>query len=114
MFYVERGMISLLKSYLKSAPKSAVKMCNPEVDNNKTQHTPLKHHYILSRVRRLYKTGIGLTTGFIGSPISYTHFTTHNDRVSSSEDSGSNLATNSYGIHCHHSLHFTDNSAGYN
>jgi hypothetical protein len=44
---------------------------------------------ILSRVQRLYKTGFGLTTGFIGSQsvtqlgYSVLHFTTHNNWVSS-------------------------------
>jgi hypothetical protein len=32
--------------------------------------------YIVARIRRLYKTGIGLTTGFIGS-----HTVTHNYSV---------------------------------
>jgi hypothetical protein len=65
--------------------------------------------------RLIYKTGIGLTTGFIGS-----HTVTHNYSVytltasqqltlfSSSDDFGSNsattAATSSHGVPCHHSL----------
>jgi hypothetical protein len=44
--------------------------------------------HIVARMWRLYKTGIGLTTGFIGSHtvthnFSVLHFTTHNNWVSS-------------------------------
>jgi hypothetical protein len=62
-------------------------------------------------VWRLYKTGIGLTTGFIGSH-TITVYTLYNSQqlslFSSSEVFGSNsattAATNSYGVPCHHSL----------
>jgi hypothetical protein len=58
-----------------------------------------------------YKTGIGLTTGFIGSH-TITVYTIYNlqqlSLFSSSEDCCSNsattAATNSYGIPCHYSL----------
>jgi hypothetical protein len=51
-------------------------------------------NYIVARMRRLYKTGIGLTTGFIGSQYSYSvlHFTTQYS------------SCNSSGIPCHHLL----------
>jgi hypothetical protein len=62
-------------------------------------------YYIVARLRRLYKTGIGLTTGFIGSH-TVTVYTLYNSQqlslFSSSEDFGSNSTTNSYGIPCHH------------
>jgi hypothetical protein len=67
---------------------------------------------ILSRVcGDDYKTGIGLTTGFIGSH-TITVYTIYNSQqlslFSSSEDPGSNsattAATNSYGVPCHYSL----------
>jgi hypothetical protein len=68
---------------------------------------------VLLRVRRrLYKTGIGLTTGFIRSQsitqlgYSVLHFTTHNNCVSSLplKIPAPTAATNSYGSPCHHSL----------
>jgi hypothetical protein len=46
---------------------------------------------ILSRVRRLYETGIGLTTGFIGSQYSYTQpITTESLTITTDSD---NLVT---------------------
>jgi hypothetical protein len=59
-----------------------------------------------------YKTGIGITTGFIGSQsvtqlgYSVLHFTTHNNWVSSLalKTPAPTAPTSSYGIPCHHSL----------
>jgi hypothetical protein len=61
---------------------------------------------------RLYKTGIGLTTGFIRSQsitqlgYSVLHFTSHNNWVSSVplKTPAPTAATNSCGTPCHHSL----------
>jgi hypothetical protein len=66
---------------------------------------------IVARMWQLYKTGIGLTTGFIRSH-TITVYTLYDSQqlslFSSSEDYGSNsattAATNSYGIPCHYSL----------
>jgi hypothetical protein len=62
---------------------------------------------IVARMWRLYKTGIGLTTGFIGSH-TVTVYTLYDSQqlslFSCSEDCCSNSATNSYGVPCHYSL----------
>jgi hypothetical protein len=76
-------------------------------NNNKNKDTRI---YIVARMWRLYKTGIGLTTGFIRSH-TITVYTLYNSQqpslFSSTEDLGSNsattAATNSYGVPCHHS-----------
>jgi hypothetical protein len=58
-------------------------------------------------MRWLYKAGIGLTTGFIGSH-TITVYTLYDSQqlsfFSSSEGYGSNSATNSYGVPYHYSL----------
>jgi hypothetical protein len=58
-------------------------------------------------MRRLYKTGIGLTTGFIGSR-TITVYTLYGSQqlsfFSCSENPGSNSATNAYGVPYHYSL----------
>jgi hypothetical protein len=66
---------------------------------------------IVARMRRLYKTGIGLTTGFIASH-TITVYTLYNSQqlslFSSSENwcsnSATTAATNSDGVPCHYSL----------
>jgi hypothetical protein len=57
--------------------------------------------HIVARMRRLYKTGIGLATGFIGSQYSYSvlHFTTHY------------CSCNTSGIPCHHLLTLSNRTA---
>jgi hypothetical protein len=55
-----------------------------------------------------YKTGIGLTTGFIGSQTVTHNYSVYAPQLatiesfSCSEDFGSNSATNSYGVPCHY------------
>jgi hypothetical protein len=99
-----------LHSKLRENPSIGSKGINME-----STYTP--RYDTVARMWRLYKTGIGLTTGFIGLLISYTQFIVHTlynsqqlSLFSSSEDFGSNSATtattNSYGIPCHHSLHW--------
>jgi hypothetical protein len=71
----------------------------------KTQYSPTycRAYSVATIIRR----GIGLATGFIGSH-TVTVYTLYNSQqlsfFSSSEDFGSNSATNSYGVPCHYPL----------
>jgi hypothetical protein len=110
--YDDQLLISLFLSFtlVLPPPSSATTTTTSVYFSNFDEFSSWDYIDIVARMWRLYKTGIGLTTGFVGSHTvtqlgySVLHFTTHNNWVSSVplKTPAPTAATSSYGIPCHH------------